>query len=59
MLGDVAVAVNPDDERYPHLHGKTLRLPLAGREIPIVTDALGQPRLRHWRRQGHPGARSQ
>ncbi|MGH9599314.1 MAG: valine--tRNA ligase [Terracidiphilus sp.] len=38
MLGDVAVAVHPEDERYLHLHGKTLRLPLAGREIPIVLD---------------------
>jgi valyl-tRNA synthetase len=39
MLGDVAVAVNPEDERYTHLHGKMLRLPLTGREIPIVTDS--------------------
>ncbi len=39
MLGDVAVAVNPDDERYTHLHGKRLRLPLMGREIPVITDA--------------------
>jgi len=39
MLGDVAVAVHPDDERYAHLHGKMLRLPLTGREIPIVTDS--------------------
>ena len=38
MLGDVAVAVHPDDERYTHLHGKKLRLPLTGREIPVVTD---------------------
>jgi len=44
MLGDVAVAVNPNDERYKHLVGKNLVLPLAGKEIPIVaTDfALGQ-----------------
>ncbi|MBT9332256.1 valine--tRNA ligase [Paracidobacterium acidisoli] len=39
MLGDTAVAVNPDDERYRHLHGKRLRLPLVGREIPVITDA--------------------
>src|SRR6202012_2740363 len=39
MLGDVAVAVNPDDERYAALHGKMLRLPLTGREIPVVTDS--------------------
>lgn len=38
MLGDVAVAVNPDDERYKHLVGKQLILPLVGREIPVVTD---------------------
>jgi valyl-tRNA synthetase len=39
MLGDVAVAVHPDDERYAHLHGKMLHLPLTGREIPVVTDS--------------------
>ncbi len=38
MLGDVAVAVHPDDERYKHLHGKNLHLPLINREIPIVAD---------------------
>ncbi|MFC5861027.1 valine--tRNA ligase [Acidicapsa dinghuensis] len=38
MLGDVAVAIHPDDERYTHLHGKRLILPLTGREIPIVLD---------------------
>ncbi len=38
MLGDTAVAVNPDDERYAHLVGKTITLPLVGREIPIVAD---------------------
>ncbi|MEK7703965.1 MAG: valine--tRNA ligase [Myxococcota bacterium] len=39
MLGDTAVAVHPDDERYKHLLGKTLRHPLLGYEIPIVGDA--------------------
>ena len=39
MLGDVAVAVNPDDERYAHLIGKMLVLPLVGREIPVIADA--------------------
>ena len=39
MLGDTAVAVNPDDERYKSYVGKTLRLPLIGREIPIIADA--------------------
>ena len=38
MLGDTAVAVHPEDERYLHLHGKKLRLPLVGREIPIILD---------------------
>ncbi len=38
MLGDVAVAVNPTDPRYQHLIGKSLRLPLVGREIPIIAD---------------------
>ena len=38
MLGDVAVAVNPLDERYQHLIGKRLRLPLVGREIPVIAD---------------------
>ena len=38
MLGDVAVAVHPDDERYQHLVGKTLKLPLTDREIPVIAD---------------------
>jgi valyl-tRNA synthetase len=38
MLGDVAVAVHPDDERYRPLVGKSVRLPLAGRTIPIIAD---------------------
>ena len=38
MLGDVAVAIHPEDERYLHLHGKKLRLPLVDREIPIILD---------------------
>ncbi len=40
MLGDTAVAVNPNDERYKHLIGKTLTLPIMGREIPIIADEL-------------------
>ncbi len=40
MLGDTAVAVHPDDPRYKHLHGKTLKHPFVDREIPIVTDAI-------------------
>ena len=38
MLGDTAVAVNPEDERYAHLVGKTLILPIVGREIPVIAD---------------------
>ncbi|WP_231759883.1 valine--tRNA ligase [Microbulbifer elongatus] len=38
MLGDTAVAVHPEDERYKHLIGKTITLPLANREIPIIAD---------------------
>src|SRR5260370_37850081 len=40
MLGDTAVAVNPEDERYAHLVGKTALLPLMNREIPIIADAM-------------------
>ena len=39
MLGDTAVAVHPDDERYKHLHGKKVMLPLINRVIPIVVDS--------------------
>ena len=38
MLGDVAVMVHPEDERYKHLIGKTVTLPLVGRQIPIIAD---------------------
>ena len=43
MLGDTALAVNEKDERYTHLHGKKVLLPLMNREIPIITDELAQP----------------
>ncbi len=39
MLGDTAVAVNPEDERYTHLVGKTLILPLVNKEIPVIADS--------------------
>src|SRR3546814_19608056 len=39
MLGDSAVMVHPDDERYTALVGKTVTLPLTGREIPVIADA--------------------
>ncbi|HEY0307500.1 MAG TPA: valine--tRNA ligase [Acidobacteriaceae bacterium] len=43
MLGDVAVAVNPKDERYAKFHGRMLKLPLTDREIPVVTDDWATP----------------
>ena len=43
LLGDVAVAVNPKDERYAHLVGKKLRLPIVGREIPVIADEYVDP----------------
>jgi valyl-tRNA synthetase len=43
MLGDTAVAVHPDDERYTHLVGTTVELPLTGRRIPIVADSHVDP----------------
>jgi valyl-tRNA synthetase len=43
MLGDTAIAVNAKDERYTHLHGKHVLVPLMKREIPIITDELAQP----------------
>jgi valyl-tRNA synthetase len=45
MLGDTAVAINARDERYLHLHGKTVQLPLMGREIPIILDDLADPQF--------------
>ncbi len=43
MLGDAAVAVHPDDERYRHLIGRKVRLPLTDRELPIIADAYVDP----------------
>ncbi|NCJ06244.1 valine--tRNA ligase [Synechococcales cyanobacterium C] len=43
MLGDTAVAVNPKDDRYQHLIGKTVRLPIVEREIPIIADEFVDP----------------
>src|SRR5438067_13904040 len=45
MLGDTAIAVNERDERYKHLHGKKVLLPLMNREIPMMTDELAQPKF--------------
>ncbi|MCB9386002.1 MAG: valine--tRNA ligase [Bryobacterales bacterium] len=43
MLGDMAVAVHPDDDRYKSLHGKSVILPIVGREIPVIADAFVDP----------------
>ena len=43
MLGDAAVAVHPDDERYRHLVGRKVRLPLTERELPVIADAYVDP----------------
>ena len=43
MLGDTAVAVNPDDERYAHMIGKSVKVPLINREIPIIADQHVDP----------------
>src|SRR5688572_5467392 len=43
MLGDTAVAVHPDDERYRHLIGKSAILPLVGRRIPVIADEYSDP----------------
>jgi valyl-tRNA synthetase len=43
MLGDTAVAVNPDDPRYKHAVGRKLRLPIVGRDIPVIADAYVDP----------------
>jgi valyl-tRNA synthetase len=45
MLGDTALMVHPDDARYRHLHGKTAILPLLGREIAILPDAMVDPKF--------------
>jgi valyl-tRNA synthetase len=45
LFGDTAVAVHPDDERYRHLIGQRLRLPLTDREIPIIADAYVDPQF--------------
>jgi len=45
MLGDTAVAINPKDARYQDLHGKTVRLPLMDRDIPVILDELADPQF--------------
>ena len=59
MLGDVAVAVHPDDQRYQDQIGKEVRLPLTDRTIPIIADHYVDPGI--WQRlpENHPGPRFQ
>ena len=59
MLGDTAVAVHPDDERYKHLIGKNVILPLVGRRIPIIADEYSDPGEGLWRGEDHARARLQ
>ena len=55
MLADTAVAVHPDDERYAHLVGQEVILPLVGRALPIIADDVRQDGLRHRRLKITPG----
>ena len=48
--------VHPEDERYKHLIGKMVKLPLCDREIPIIADSYVDLGIRHRLRQGHAGA---
>ncbi len=59
MLGDTAIAVNAKDERYTHLHGKKVLLPLMNREIPDHHRRTGAAGVWHGRGEGDSGARSQ
>ncbi len=59
MLGDTAVAVNAKDERYTHLHGKKVVLPLMNRRDPDYPRRTGRSGVRYRRRQGDAGARSE
>jgi valyl-tRNA synthetase len=45
IMGDVAVCVHPNDERYKHLIGKKLMVPLVNREVPVIADEYVDPRL--------------
>ena len=53
MLGDTAIAVHPDDDRYTRLVGETAILPLVGRRLRIIADDVRQARVRHRRAEDH------
>ena len=57
MLGDTAVAVHPEDERYKHLIGKKVVLPLMNREIPIIGDEMVDREFGTGAVQDYSGAR--
>ena len=59
MLGDTAVAVSPDDERYRHLIGRTVTLPLVGRELPVIADEHVDPEFGTGALKVTPGPRPQ
>ena len=59
LLGDTAVAVNPDDERYQALLGHEVELPLTGRTIPVIADSYVDAAFRLGRGQDHAGPRLQ
>ena len=56
MLGDTAVAVHPDDQRDRHLIGRSVRLPLAERDIPIIGDDYVDPAFGSRLREDYSGA---
>ena len=56
MFADVAVAVNPQDERYRHLIGQYAILPILGTRLPIIADDYVKPRVRHRSAEDHPRA---
>ncbi len=55
LLGDTAVAVNPEDERYKDIVGKMLKLPLTDREIPVIADEYVDKEFRYRLRKDHTG----
>ena len=59
ILGDTAVAVHPDDDRYQHLIGKFALVPVLNRRIPVIADEYVDREVRHGRAQGHAGSRLQ
>ena len=57
ILGDTAVAVHPDDDRYRELVGRRVRIPFVERDVPIIADEVVDRVVRHGRGQDHAGPR--